>query len=67
MAPLLAGFEANLRAFRDGHMPKISHLPLTFEDVQTPKVLNLQFDPHEGIDDLMGEDGPFEEKMCLVL
>ena len=44
-------------------MAKISHLPLTFEDVQTAKVLNLQFDPHEGMDDHMGEEGTFEVKV----
>ena len=63
MAPLLAGFEANLRDLKQGHMPKISHLPITFEDIQTPKVMNLQFDPHEGMEDLMGEVGTFEERV----
>ena len=63
VAPLLAGFQASLKAFRDGNLPKISHLPITFEEIQTHKVMNLQFDPHEGMLDLMGEDGTFEERM----
>ena len=62
VAPLLAGFEANLRDLKNGHMPTISHIPLTFEEVQTPKVQNLQFEPLEGMTDLIGEDGIFEEK-----
>ena len=54
VAPLLRGFEANLRDLKYGHMPKISNIPLKIEDIQNPKVLNLQTDPHEGMNDLMG-------------
>ena len=62
VAPLLRTFEANLRDLKDGNLPKISYLPPTFEEIQAPKVQNLQFEPLEGMTDLIGEDGTFEEK-----
>ena len=35
VAPLLRGFEANLRDLKNSHMPKISHIPLIIEDSQS--------------------------------
>ena len=44
--PLLASFEASLRDLHDGHMPQISSIPISYEEIQTAKK-NHQYDPVE--------------------
>ena len=61
MAPLLASFEASLRELHKGNMPQISTNPITFEEVQAAKLQVLHMDPVDGLQDLIGEDGEFEE------
>ena len=42
-------------------MPRISSNPITMEEVQAAKMSNLQMDRMVGMEELMGEDGNFEE------
>ena len=42
-------------------MPRISSNPITMEEVQATKMSNLQMDRVVGMEELMGEDGNFEE------
>jgi len=41
VAPLLASFEASLRDLHDGHMPQISSIPISYEEIQAAKKQNL--------------------------
>ena len=61
VSPLIASFEASLRRFRDGYMPRISMNPISMEEVQAAKTHSLQLDPVEGLEELVDEDGLSEE------
>ena len=58
---LIQSFLAGLQSFRDGAMPRILGNPITFEEIECAKKSNLKFGEVNGLEELLGDNGLFEE------
>ena len=58
---LIYSFQAGLQRFLDGAMPRILGNPITFEEIESAKKSNCKFGEIEGLEELLGDDGLFEE------
>ena len=58
---LIQSSQCGLQRFRDGAMPRILGNPITFEEIECAKKSNLKFGEIVGLQELLGDDGLFEE------
>jgi hypothetical protein len=58
---MIHSFHAGLQRFREGAMPRILGNPITFEEIESAKKSNLKFGEIERLEELLGDDGLFEE------
>ncbi|MCP4996265.1 MAG: hypothetical protein GY934_21195, partial [Gammaproteobacteria bacterium] len=60
-AQLMEKFTSCLLRFSDGERPMIPANPITLEEIQQAKMNNVLLNHQEGLEELMAEDGTFEE------
>ena len=62
VAPLIASFEASLRRFHDGQLPKVFSNPITLDEIQNAKLFSLKMDSDLSMREIMEEDSLIDEK-----